>query len=96
MASILREVLTRIENNTGPVSLTEMAAELHIDTGTLEGMLDHWVRKGKLRRTGGNATMCGTCGSAEGCPFVMRMPRSYELVTDDESELPDPPCNCCG
>jgi len=58
-------------------------------------MIEFWVRKGRLREVTGD--MCTACGHAQGCPFVMQMPRSFVLATGDspppEVELP---CGCCG
>jgi hypothetical protein len=92
MATLLREVLAAFENTRQPLTLNQLAHELDISPGMLEGMLDYWVHKGRLREVGGER--CTTCGSAGNCPFVPRMPRSYELVTGEDP----PPCpsnQCC-
>lgn len=96
MSSTLRQVLEQFEQNQGTLSLPQMAHRLGIERATLQNMIDYWVRKGKLREV--SAPACTTCGSAAGCPFVVALPRCYELVTD--SETPDstalPPCGCGG
>jgi hypothetical protein len=92
MATLLREVLAAFENTRQPLTLNQLARELDISPGMLEGILDYWVHKGRLREVGGES--CTACGSAGNCPFVPRMPRSYELVTGEEP----PPCpsnSCC-
>jgi hypothetical protein len=80
--STLRQVLTMFETAVAPLSLQQMAHELGVSLEQLEGMIQHWVRKGKIRESG-SVTECGTCGHKGACPFVMEMPRSYELATAD-------------
>jgi len=86
MTTLLREVLAAFETARQPLTLNQLARELDLSPGMLEGMLDYWVRKGRLREVGGER--CTTCGSAGSCPFVSRMPRCYELVTGEDP----PPC----
>ncbi len=98
MTTMLRQVLTAFEQADRPLSLNEMARELDITPGMLTGMIEYWVRKGKLRETSRSLDNCATCGSAEGCPFIVRLPRSYELVSGDAlscSIQAPPPCTCC-
>ena len=78
--STLRQVLTVFENADGPLSMSQIAHELGVSMPRLEGMIRYWVRKGELRESS-SPTNCGTCGSQEGCAFVLDMPRSYELAT---------------
>lgn len=78
--STLRQVLTIFETTNRPLSLPQIAHELKVSPERLEGMIQHWVRKGKIRESS-SVTMCGGCGQKGACPFVMEMPRSYELVT---------------
>lgn len=96
MAATLRQVLEQFEQNQGAVSLPQMARTLDLDRAMLQTMIDYWVRKGKLREVG--APACTTCGSVSGCPFVMTLPRCYELVTGDSSPAPIEarPCACDG
>ncbi|MFO7541005.1 MAG: FeoC-like transcriptional regulator [Chloroflexota bacterium] len=81
MQSKLRQVLTVFETADSPRSLPQIARDLDLPVDRLEGMIQHWVRKGKIRPSG-SLTECGTCGHQGGCPFVMTMPRSYELIND--------------
>ena len=87
MTTMLRQVLNAFEDSAGPRSLGKLAKELDIAPGMLEGMIDYWVRKGKLREAGSGTATCTTCGKATSCPFIMKLPRSYELATGDT-----PPC----
>lgn len=84
MTTMLRQVLGVFEQASVPLSLGQVARELGIERGALEGMIDHWVRKGKLRAVSEDHT-CGSCGGARGCPFVARMPRRYEVVIGGEA-----------
>lgn len=82
MASKLRQILDIFEQNAGrPLSVRQVARELDVETGILEGMLHHWVRKGKLREINIDPTECASCGAANSCAYTMQMPKSYELVT---------------
>lgn len=93
MTTVLRQVLNTFENTGGPLSLKQMARELNVEMGMLEGMIQHWVRKGRLRESA-PLPDCGTCG-VNNCPFIMQMPRTFELVIGDlpESEVtPAPAC----
>lgn len=94
--STLRQVLTIFETVDGPLALPQIARELDVSIEQLEGMIQHWIRKGKIRE-GSAMTECGACGhtGAGTCPFVMDMPRSYELVRADEGiPLPVLPLTC--
>ncbi len=94
MPTTLRQVLQAFEEARAPRTLSQLARELDLPPGMLEGMIDHWVRKGRLRETG-SGPACTTCGRSAGCPFIAKMPRSFELVTGDE-DAPPPLCGCCG
>lgn len=86
---MLRELLRLVETAEGPISLAELGRQLGVAPAVLEGMLDHWVRKGRLTVSGGAAAACGSCaghcGSCAGavnCPFVARLPKSYLVVVE--------------
>lgn len=87
MAGQLREVLNRFSEQSGPVSLRQMAQEMGIEPGVLQDMIDYWVRKGKLREAT-SGTECTTCGVKTACPFIVALPRAYERVSDEPSYLP--------
>jgi hypothetical protein len=85
---MLNQVLQEIANANEPLSLTVLSSRLGVERGALEGMLDYWVRKGRLkdddvhadRRDGQGGGSCGpTCGGANSCSFVAKMPKSYSL-----------------
>ena len=82
-SSTLRQVLTIFEQADDALSLVHIARELEISTARLEGMLQYWVRKGRIREAVDPSSGCTSCGITGECPFVMALPRSYELATDD-------------
>jgi hypothetical protein len=81
--STLRQVLTIFETAEEPLSLPQIARELDVSAARLEEMIQFWVRKGKIRMSG-SMTDCGTCGKNGACPFVLAMPRTYELVREED------------
>lgn len=89
MSSLLREVLMTFENAPGALSAAQVARALGVTPGTLDGMIQYWVRKGRLREAA-DMPDCGTCNVA-GCPFIYRMPRHYELVSGDDPAPAAPP-----
>ena len=95
MSTTLRQVLEHFEQSHGAVSLPQMARTLGIERETLQNMIEYWMRKGKLREI--TAPACTTCGSASRCPFIIALPRCYELVAGTESSGGVEPVNCaCG
>lgn len=79
--STLRQVLTIFETAVTPLSMPQIARQLEVSPEQLEAMIQHWVRKGKIRENVA-LTECGSCGRGSACPFVLDLPRSYELVTE--------------
>ncbi len=77
----LRQVLNHFEHQSGTVSLTALAREFEIEPPMLQAMIDYWVRKGRLREVG--SLNCSTCGCSHGCPFVVALPRMYELAAPE-------------
>jgi hypothetical protein len=85
--SPLRRVLEVFERAGSPIALGQVARELDLPDERLEGMIEHWIRKGRIRESA--QPDCGSCGVRGRCPFVMTMPRSLELATDaDGRALP--------
>lgn len=84
---MLYQVLEEIEQAQGPVLLSELSRKLDIDAGTLAGMIQFWVRKGRLRdddaATADEIACVGTCGSScgglSGCAFVVKLPKTYSV-----------------
>ena len=83
MATVLKQVLDKFEDPTHAATVSQIAHELDIDLNTLQGMIDYWVRKGKLREVincDSSSEGCSCGGGKSGCPYVMTMPRGYERV----------------
>lgn len=87
MTTTLRQVLTAFEQADAPLSLADLARRLDVSPEMVENMIHYWVRKGKLRESTDTActpgeSACASCGIGKnGCPFVVTMPRSFELVS---------------
>jgi hypothetical protein len=81
---MLHQVLQAFESAQGPVSLDQLGRQLGVERGVLEGMIDFWVRKGRLKQSGG---ACGNSGPAcscsshpGGCSFDSALPRTITLI----------------
>ncbi len=96
MASQLRQVLNRFADQNAPRSIKDMAREMSLEPGVLHGMIEYWVRKGKLREVNSGGETCNTCGIKSGCPFIVALPRYYELVDEETPSDAVPPCGCGG
>lgn len=95
MASQLREVLNRFEDQAVPVSISRLAHDMGLDVGIVRGMIGYWVRKGRLREVGVQTAACQTCGTHGACPFVVSLPVYYELVRPgDDAAVAAAPCTC--
>ncbi len=89
--SILSKLLTLIEESSGAYSIQGLARELDVSPAHVESMLEYWIRKGKIQSSK-NLTECGSCSTKGNCPFVLEMPRTFELVTgQDHLSDPDSP-----
>lgn len=86
---MLYRILQEIESAKGSVNLNELSHKLGVERGALEGMIQFWVRKGRLRDDSQPAEIplssctsggCGSsCSGPQGCPFVMQLPKTYTL-----------------
>ena len=50
----------------GSTSLSDISHRFHTPPDALRGMLDHWIRKGMIRRLDFSAE-CGGCSPESGC-----------------------------
>ena len=75
----LRKLITIFEDNTEPLSIHCLAKELDITPERVEGLVDFWVRKGRIKPSVGGSN-CGSCGVIGDCPFVFDVAGMYELV----------------
>ena len=84
--SKLSTLLTKIEESSGAFSIQTLARELDLTPERVESMLEYWVRKGKIESST-ILTECGSCSAQGDCPFVLEMPRTYELVKEGAEDL---------
>lgn len=87
---MLFELLRLIETSSGPITVAELQRQLAVDEATLAGMIQFWVRKGRLHVSGRSEAVCasacvdascscGSCSGMDACPFIARLPKAYEL-----------------
>lgn len=84
---MLHQVLHEITNASGPITLNELSRKLGVTPSALQGMIDFWVRKGRLKNDDVEMETAVTCGSGCGsdcagrssCHFVAKMPKTYSL-----------------
>lgn len=86
---MLQQVLAEIRAATGPVNLNELARRMNVERSALDGMIQFWIRKGRLQETDiytdvpaevcSSGSCGGSCPGPKGCPFVMPLPRSYSI-----------------
>jgi hypothetical protein len=86
---MLYQVLEEIEQARGPVLVKDLSLKLDLDPGVLMGMIQFWVRKGRLcdddavvaesiACAGGG---CGDhCAGMASCTFVAKMPKTYSIA----------------
>ena len=95
MTTTLRRVLQAFEETDNSLRLDVLSRNLGIDPGTLDSMIQHWIRKGRIKEVHLETGNCHTCGVQTDCPFVMRLPRSYTLVRTGEKEHFAESCRVC-
>ncbi|HEC24099.1 MAG TPA: hypothetical protein ENI95_14395 [Chloroflexi bacterium] len=85
--SPLYAVLEAIEEADGPVSVAQLARELGIEAGAVEGMIDFWARKGRLHLLDDAAcnTQCASCRLQGSCPLLSYAPRRYRVTHGEDS-----------
>jgi hypothetical protein len=94
MTTTLGQVLQAFEETGTGMRLDDLSRKLGIDPGTLDSMIQHWVRKGRIRRVEDPGGECGSCGVKGKCPFVVQMPRYYELATGGDDPRTET-TGCC-
>lgn len=91
---MLEQVLREIEASQGTINLNDLAYKLGLERSALAGMIEFWIRKGRLKVDDWEleefCEMCSgaACGGSyqgpQGCPFVMKMPRTFSLIYQGE------------
>lgn len=87
---MLIQVLREIKTSQGTLNLDDLSRKLGVERSALQGMIDFWVRKGRLRDDDLNIaaaqTACSisdcdrSCVGPQACPFVVKMPKTYSLI----------------
>lgn len=80
---VLTKILKAIEDADGPVDLSRLSRELHVERSALEGMLETLVRQGKLREIKPGSEVCADCPGHAGCSYLKAGDSGamvYELV----------------
>ena len=92
---MLNQVLQEIENARGPITIHELSKKLAIDPNALEGMLQFWVRKGRIQNDeeadscNGVKGSCGiSCSGMANCTFIAKMPKTYSIPVKDIGQNP--------
>ena len=75
----LNQVLEAITSAHGPITVSELSRKLSIEPAALEGMIEFWVRKGRLQRDiedGDGGCACGpgasSCAPISNCASVSK------------------------
>lgn len=86
---MLNQVLQEIKFSQSSLNLSDLSYKLNIERSALEGMLQFWVRKGRLRDDDADlaavTSTCsppscgGSCADMAVCPFVAKMPKTYSI-----------------
>jgi hypothetical protein len=82
---MLQNILDEIEKSQGVISLAALSQNLHIQKSALQGILQLWVRKGKIRiirdPLEGETLLCadGTCNQrrCDSCELATRKKLVY-------------------
>ena len=90
---MLQQVLREIRSAGGTINLNELAGKLNIEPSALEGMIQFWIRKGRLKETDVARQPAGqacdiasctcSCPGPQGCPYIMAPPRTLSITITD-------------
>ncbi len=91
---MLQQILRELEATQGLVSLSDLARKLDVERSVLEGMLEFWVRKGRLKDDAQEAkainSICsgaicsGSCPTSQKCHIVTKGSRTFSLLVHDK------------
>jgi hypothetical protein len=83
---MLRRILQELETIQGPVDVRDLARRLNVEPGALAGMIEFWVRKGRLKNylqeaetapAICNGSHCGgVCPGPQACAFASTLPQT--------------------
>ncbi|MBN1993451.1 MAG: hypothetical protein JW953_12190 [Anaerolineae bacterium] len=87
--------MQEIEAAQGSINLNELSRKLSVERSALDGMIAYWMRKGRIKDDEreqeqvfvacrpGNCSIGRGCPGPQGCPFIMKMPRTYSLTKNE-------------
>jgi hypothetical protein len=91
---MLKQVLEELNSAKSALNLNELSHKLGVERTALEGMIAYLVQKGKLQDDEKaheaamglcNSGSCGgSCPGPQGCPFVIKVPRTFSLPASGE------------
>ena len=93
---MLIQVLREIKTSQGTLNLDDLGRKLGVERSALQGMIDYWVRKGRLQDDQEMATaadICthvscgGSCTGPRNCSFKMNMPKTYSISWQNEIDV---------
>jgi len=71
---MLGRVLRELQNDKGTLRLEDLARRMEMEPSALKGLIDFWVRKGRLTLAadeGGNSAACaGACALPPSAPII--------------------------
>ena len=85
--SKLTQLLRLFEGTRSAHTIGDIAQQLDVSAERADSMIQFWVKKGEIREAS-ELQDCGSCGINGSCPFVVKMPRTYELSSRDDWENP--------
>ena len=87
---MLNKVLQEIKFAQSALNLSDLSHKLGVERSALDGMIQFWVRKGRLRDDDADLAAApgtcsppscgGSCTGMAGCPFVVKMPKTYSIT----------------
>jgi hypothetical protein len=90
---MLQQVLQEVKAAGGTVNLNELARKLNVERSALDGMIQFWIRKGRIQdndlgearpfQACSTGSCTSSCHGPSGCPFVMTPPRSFSIKLTD-------------
>jgi len=90
---MLNQVLQEIRSTQSALNLGDLSHKLGVERSALDGMIQFWVRKGRLidddaaETQAGVVCSIGSCGAscmgAFNCAFIAKMTRTYSISPDD-------------
>ena len=90
---MLNQVLQEIRSTQSTLNLGDLSRKLGIERSALDGMIQFWVRKGRLvddeaaETQAGVVCSIGGCGAScmgtSNCAFVAKMPKTYSISPGD-------------